>query len=75
MTKALIKRNVNVAGYRISGTTAIIGVALLALLLWYLMRRNAMAGTYKNVETWTVKWDPVTMLPLEVEVHRDATRG
>lgn len=51
----------------------VVGILIIGLLV-YLIVQNRQAGTYKNVETWKVKWDKETMLPLEVEVNRDAKR-
>lgn len=51
----------------------VVGIIVIGLLV-YLIVQNRRAGSYKNIETWKVKWDPVTMLPLEVEVNRDAKR-
>ena len=74
MSKTLVKQNLG--GVQVSSTTLLIGLALLALLVWYLLKnRTAMAATYTNEEKWDVDWDTVTMLPKSITVHRNAVRG
>lgn len=61
-------------------------VAAIGLVVW-LRSRNpnnsisapvaapiAAPATYTNKEVWKIRWDPVTLLPTEVEIHRDAKR-
>ena len=76
MTRALAKRSSTVVSTP-SGTTILIGLALVGLII-YLMLKNrdtaAAVGTYNNAETWNIKWDNDTMLPLSIVVHRNATR-
>jgi len=77
MSKQLAKRSVSLG----SNTTMIVlGLAVIGLLVYFLLKKNAAAapppaGTYTNKEVWAIKWDPDTMLPLEIEVHRDAVRS
>lgn len=70
MSRALVRRK---QGIQVSGTTILV-LALAALFVWWLMKRQATAGQYSNVETWKIKWDEKTMLPTELEIHRDAKR-
>lgn len=58
-----------------SNITLILIVGLAVVVIYLLLKnRPVAAASYQNVETWKVKWDEKTMLPLEVEVHRDAVR-
>ena len=78
MSKAVAKRSVSLGS---NSTMMILGLAVIGILVYFLLKKqNAAAttppaGTYQNLEKWSIKWDPETMLPLEIEVHRDAVRS
>lgn len=68
MSKALTKSNPLA---KMSGTTLLIGVVLVGLLVWYLMKKKPVAATYQNLETWDIKYS-VDGLPTTITIHRDA---
>jgi len=70
MSRALVRRK---QGIQISGETIII-IALAALVIWWIMKRQPAAGQYLNEEKWSIDWDEKTMLPKTVTIHRNATR-
>lgn len=61
-------------GLQVSGTTVVIGLALIILLIWFMTRNKAAAGSYQNAETWEITWSP-DGLPTKVTIHRDARRS
>jgi len=74
-TRAVAKRRSYTPSRR--GSTdlnAILIIGLVVLVIYLLFRSKGTAGQYLNEEKWEIKWDPKTMLPLEVTVHRDARR-
>ena len=78
MSKAVAKRSTSLGS---NSTMMLLGLAVIGILVYFLLKKqNAAAttppaGTYQNAESWKIKWDPETMLPLEIEVHRDAVRS
>ena len=76
MSKAVAKRSASLGS---NSTMMILGLAVIGILVYFLLKKQSAAalpaGTYQNLESWKIKWDPETMLPLEIEVHRDAVRS
>ena len=72
MTKALTKYQRNLPA---SGTTLVIGVILIALVIWLLLknRQGSNTGQYKNFESWDVQYN-ADGLPIKISIHRDARR-
>jgi len=56
--------------------TWIVGLALVGLLVWFLLksRTQPVAGTYNNLESWEVSYNP-DGLPTKITIHRDARRA
>lgn len=70
MSRALTKSNPLA---NISGATLLIGVVLVGLLVWYLLKHKPVAASYTNLEKWNVKYN-LDGLPVEIEIHRDAKK-
>ena len=74
MSKALAERQVGVSNPSMS-SGLIIGLIIVGLLIWYLMKRKAQpAGQYLNEEKWDISYN-VDGLPTTVTIHRDARRS
>ena len=52
----------------------IIGLLLLALLIYFAMKKQGAIGQYTNTETWDVLYSP-DGLPTKITIHRDARRA
>ena len=81
---SLAKRNLPIKAASESKITptVMIGIAIVALIIWLLLknRQSSMtgivgtAGTYKNEESWDVQYN-ADGLPTKVTIHRNAIRG
>lgn len=58
----------------VSGTTLIIGAVLIGLLVWWLVRKKPIAGTYSNKEEWSVSYN-ADGLPTKIVINRNAIRS
>jgi len=62
----------------ISSTTLLLGLAVVGLLVWFLLKgrtgAQVPAGNYSNLESWDVQWSD-DGLPLKITIHRDAKRS
>ena len=68
------KRSLSRVGSSSSSLTLILVIGLAVIIYLLMKSRPVAAASYNNIETWKITWDEKTMLPLEVEVHRDAIR-
>ena len=74
MSKAIANRKVQVSTPAPSAGL-IIGLIVVGLLIWYLMKKNSQpAGQYLNEEKWDVKYSE-DGLPTSITIHRNATRS
>lgn len=75
MSRAVAKRQVEVSNPSMPSTGIVIGIILVGLLIWFLMKKNSAqaAGQYLNEEKWDVKYSE-DGLPTSITIHRNATR-
>ena len=73
MTKALTKYQRNLPA---RGTTLVIGVILIALIIWLLLKnkQTPIIGNYSNKEEWSISYDN-DGLPTRIVISRDARKS
>ena len=72
MRRDLVRRSNPPA--KISGTTLIIGLVLVGLIIWLVVRnKQPTAGQYLNKESWDISYNE-DGLPTKITINRDATR-
>jgi len=76
MSKALTERQVQVSNPGTPSAGLIIGLIVVGLIIWYLLKRKEAqpAGQYLNEEKWDVQYN-VDGLPTSITIHRNATRS
>ena len=71
MRRSLVRYNPST---KVSGTTILIGIALVGLIIWLIVRsKQPTAGQYLNKESWDISYNE-DGLPTKITIHRDATR-
>lgn len=77
MSRAVAKRQVGVSNPGTPSTGIIIGLVLIGLLIYLVVKRNQSAqqpnGQYLNEEKWDVAYND-DGLPTSITIHRNATR-
>ncbi len=59
--------------YEPSATAIVVGLALIGLLVYFLLRNPQSTSEYKNLESWDVQYN-VDGLPTKITIHRDAVK-
>ena len=74
MSKSLtIRRNLPTRTSSNPAYSWVLGLLLLALLIYFALKKQGAIGSYRNEETWDVQYSP-DGLPTKIVIHRDARR-
>ena len=72
--KALTKYKRSAPISKSSNLNWVIGLALVGLVVWFLLKNKGASTQYLNKEEWDISYDE-NGLPTKITIHRDARRS